>query len=571
MCEILKKEKVNILAKTKKKPKNLKNATMREMLAFSLLPFGLLTIQNVIFNALNVYLTDYLGIGMVGTGLVLSITKIWDAINDPMMGMIVDKTRTRWGKCRPYLLWMFIPMMVGTVLLFAPVDFVNSGSFSISQIDIASTLSSIGNDFHIVRLHEDVNTGNFWYAVAAYLVFYTFYTAVDIPYQGLNPLVFPESETRVKAISISNIFGSIGTVLPSIVFFPIVYAFKDARMGFFVAAIVFAVLAGIPVLVSFFGIKEKVSIETEPIKYRKTLKIIFKNKNMKALIWTAFFSAITNIGAMFLMFFAKWNCYGIFDFPALNQWFDTHLGMDPHLTEEGLLFPILNITSGISYMLSMAIVPWLLKKMDKKTLWIWMSLVCAVANVGVWAVCMYVFPYTSLNLTTARIGFVVYCVCRFFTNFPVGMSVVLLTAIFSDTVDVIEMESGERLEGAVFSFRSLINKIGIALFNLIVMAAVNAFGYSTMTKELNPLREAGNLTREMLISGHKSTLDAIFFMLTVCGSIGLVLQAIPMFKYKFNEKEYEDKIEAFRKEKEERLDAELAAAAKAQEETAEVK
>lgn len=555
---------------TKKKRVDIKNATMREMIAFSMLPFGLLTIVNLIGNALNVYFTDYLGIGMVGTGLVLSITKIWDAFNDPMMGMIVDKTRTRWGKCRPYLIWMVVPMMVGTVLLFAPVDFVNSGTFQISQIDIASTLATIGNDFHIIRVHEGVNTGNFWYAVVAYLIFYTFYTAVDIPYQGLNPLVFPDSEVRVKAISISNIFGSIGTILPSIVFFPIVYAFDDPRQGFFIASIVFALLAGIPVVISFFGIKEKVYIESKPIKYRKTLKIIFKNKNMKALIWAAFFSSITNLGAMFLMFFAKWNCYGIFNFPALNAWFENTLNFNPHFTEEGLLFPILSITSGISYMLSMAIVPWLLKKMDKKTLWIRMSIICAIANVGVWAICMFVFPYTSPDLTTARIGFVVYCICRFFTNFPVGMSLVLLTAIFSDTVDVIEMESGERLEGAVFSFRSLVNKVGIALFNFVVMAIVNAFGYATMTGELNALKDAGQLTREMLLQNHLPVLNAIFFMLTVLGSIGLILQAIPMFKYKFNEAEYEDKIKAFREKKDAEMEAELLAAeAKAETESKE--
>lgn len=556
---------MNTLAEVKKKKRiDLKNATVREMLAFSLLPFGLLTIINVIGNALNVYLADYLGIGMVGAGLVLSITKIWDAVNDPMMGMIVDKTRTKWGKCRPYLIWMVIPMMVGTVLLFAPVDFTNSGTFEISQIDLASTIGSIGNDFHVVRTNEAVSTGNFWYAVAAYLIFYTFYTAIDIPYQGLNPLVFPESKTRVKAISVSNIFGSIGTVLPSIVFFPIVYAFDDPRKGFFVAAVVFAVLAGIPIAISFFGIKEKVYIESEPIKYRETLKIIFKNKNMKALIWAAFFSSVTNLGAMFLMFFAKWNCYGIFNFPALNAWVESKLHFNPNLTEEGLLFPILSISSGISYMLSMAIVPWLLKKMDKKTLWIRMSFICAIANIIVWALCMFVFPYTSPDLTTARIGFVVYCLCRFFTNFPVGMSVVLLTAIFSDTVDVIEMESGERLEGAVFSFRSLVNKFGIALFNLIVMAIVNAFGYSAMTGQLNELKNAGELTRDMLLADHLPVLNAIFFMLTVLGSIGLVLQALPMFKYKFDEAEYEDKIRAFRAEKEAKFEAEIKAAAEKQ-------
>lgn len=546
------------MSKTKKI--SLKDASVREILAFSLLPFGLLTIINVIGNALNVYLADNLGLGMVGAGLVLSVTKIWDAVNDPMMGMIVDKTRTRWGKARPYLIWMVIPMMVGLILLFAPVDFVNSGSFQLSQIDLAATAATIGNDFHIVKTNEAVNTGNFWYAVAAYLIFYTFYTAVDIPYQGLMPLVFPESKKRVSAISVSNIFGSIGTILPSIVFFPIVYAFDDARQGFFVAAIVFAVLSGIPVAISFFGIKEKVYIEKEPVKYGKALKIVFGNKNMRALLAAAFFNALVNIGSMFLMFFAKWNCYGIFDFPALNEWTQSTLGVNLHLTEEGLLFPVLSISSGISYMLSMAIVPALLKKMDKKTLFIHMSWICAVANIAVYVLCMYVFPYTSENLTQARIGFVVYCVCRFFTNFPVGMSLVLLQAIFSDAVDVIEMETGERLEGAVFSFKSLLNKIGIALFNLIVMAVVNAFGYSTMSTQLTELKDAGNLTREAMLAEHLPVLNAIFFMLTILGSIGLVLQIFPMLKYKFNEAENEEKIKAFREKKEAELEAQLQAA-----------
>ena len=540
---------------------DLKSASVKEILAFSLLPFGLLTVINVIGNALNVYLADNLGLGMVGAGLVLTITKVWDAVNDPMMGMIVDKTRTRWGKCRPYLVWMVIPMMVGLILLFAPVDFVNSGSFAISQIDLASTIATIGDGFHIVRTNEAVNTGNFWYAVAAYLIFYTFYTAIDIPYQGLTPLVFPDSKNRVKAISISNIFGSIGTILPSIVFFPIVYAFEDARKGFFVAAIVFAVMAGIPIVISFFGIKEKVYIEKEPVKYGKALKIVFGNKNMRALIAAAFFNALVNLGAMFLMFFAKWNCYGIFDFPALNGWVESTIGFNPNLTEEGLLFPILSISSGISYMLSMAIVPALLKKMDKKTLFIHMSWICAVANVIVYVLCMYVFPYTSENLTQARIGFVVYCLCRFFTNFPVGMSVVLLQAIFSDAVDVIEMETGERLEGAVFSFKSLLNKFGIAIFNLIVMAIVNAFGYSTMSTELTALKEAGQLTRDVMLANHLPVLNAIFFMLTILGSIGLILQIFPMLAYKFNESENEEKIKEFRAKKEAELEAQIQAAA----------
>lgn len=557
------------LEKVKKPRKNvlnnLKNATTREILAFSLLPFGLLTFTNVIGGALNVYFSDVLGLGLVATGLILALTKVWDAVNDPMMGMLVDRTRTKWGKCRPWVISMSIPLCVSLVLLFAPVDFGDRfGTFTISQVNLEETIATIGSGFHVIRDQSgEISKGNFWYAVIAYLIFYTFNTTVDIPYQGLTPLVFPQSEQRVKAISWSNIIGSIGTVLPSIVFFPIVYAFADERQGYFVAAIVFAVLAGVPMIASFFGIREKVYIKPQKVKYSKTLKMIFKNKNMTVLIITAFFSAITNIGAMFLMYFAKWNCYGIFDFPAIEAWMKSTLGFSIPLSEEGILYPLLSISSGISYMLSMAIVPPLLKRMDKKTLWIRMSLIFAVADVLVFLICMYVVPYTSADLAVARAGFAVYAILRFFTNFPVGMSLVLITAIFSDTVDTIEMESGERLEGAVFSFKSLVNKFGVAGFNLIIMAIVNAFGYENLqllaTKK-EELAAVGQTLQRSEVLQYEPALNAIFFMLTVMGAIGLVLQAIPMFFYKFNEKENEEKINKFRAEKEARLQAELDAA-----------
>ena len=88
----------------------LKNKTAREIMAFSLLPFGISTIYGIMSTALNLYLTDVLGLSLAMTGIVLSATKVWDAINDPIMGMIVDKTHTKMGKCRPYIFWMSFPL-----------------------------------------------------------------------------------------------------------------------------------------------------------------------------------------------------------------------------------------------------------------------------------------------------------------------------------------------------------------------------------------------------------------------------------------------------------------------------
>lgn len=89
----------------------------------------------------NLYFTDVLELSLAMTSIVLSATKIWDAINDPLMGMIVDKTHTKMGKCRPYVFWMSFPVIIVTALLFAPV--------------------SLGQ------------RGNFIYAIIAYLLYYT--------------------------------------------------------------------------------------------------------------------------------------------------------------------------------------------------------------------------------------------------------------------------------------------------------------------------------------------------------------------------------------------------------------
>lgn len=509
----------------------LKNATTREILAFSLIPFGMSTIYGIMGTALNLYFTDVLGLSLAMTSIVLSATKVWDAINDPLMGMIVDKTRTKMGKCRPYVFWMTFPVILVTALLFAPVDFGQNGNFA--------------------------------YAIIAYLLYYTIYTALDIPYQGLPSLVFPEDKKRVKAISFSNIIGSLGSVLPSILFFTIagLWGREGQKTGYFMSALIFAVIGGIPMFFSAFGFKEKVYISPKKEKYIDGLKIVFKDKKFICLTIAAFFSAIVNLGAMFLPYFAKWNCAGVIPIDDLCAWIYNTFGISIQLTSEGLLTPLLQVGSGLSYMLSMALVPIFLKKMDKKTLWIGSSLIGIIADVVCFVVGVWVIPYNTVA------GAVAYTVMRFFTNFPVGIMTVLLVAMFSDVVDDIEMRTGKRLEGTVFSFRSLVNKIAIAVFNVVMLNIVDAYGYNAdvMTKLTDNLTKPliESTTQSAVYGGTDYTmlLNVIFFMLTAFGAIGLLLQAIPMFFYKFDEKAQEGKLKAFREEKERRENERLNALA----------
>ena len=74
-----------------------------------------------------IFYSNIYGLSLADTGVLLLVTRIWDAVSDPMMGVIADRTQTRWGKYRPYLLWISLPFAVCGVLLFTTPDFGSTG------------------------------------------------------------------------------------------------------------------------------------------------------------------------------------------------------------------------------------------------------------------------------------------------------------------------------------------------------------------------------------------------------------------------------------------------------------
>ena len=526
------------------KPIDIKRATAKEILAFSMLPLGIYFIDCTVYTVINFYMTDVLKLSMGLVSIVLLGTKAWDAINDPIMGQIVERTRTKWGKCRPYLLWIPIPLAITTALLFLPVNFPESWNI------ITKDGTNLGN------------AGNFIYMLIMYMLYITAYTAIEIPRNSLNPLVFPQKDLRVKAVSISSTIGSLGTILPSVLIWTMAgllgNGMKDkSDMGYFWSALIFAVFGAAIIMLSFFGMKEKVYIPPKKTKSKKNIKIILKDKRILMLLIASFFNGIINIGAIFLSYFARWNCIGILPMEKINNFIFELVGKNPQLDAVAILPTLLSVMSGISFMLSMLLVPVFLKKMSKKTLWIWMSVLGAAANIIVYVVGIYLEPYNTIA------GFVLYAVLRFFTNFPVGMSTVLLVSIIADVTDSIEMETGERLEATVYSFKGLLYKFSAALFNVVVLQIIDLLGYNaekleTLTENVTKPLITSTLTANIIDGVNYTTLlNGIFFMLTAMGAIGLILQAVPMFFFKFDENKMEEKLIEYRKQKEAEAEKEL--------------
>ena len=538
-----------------KRNPDLKNSSTREILAFSMLPLGMFFINSTVYTVFNVYMTDVLKLSMTLASVVILGTKVWDAINDPLMGIVVERTRTKWGKCRPYLVWLSIPMILVTAFLFMPIQFSD-------KLNMVKNGEFIGNK------------GNFIYALIMYMLFITVYTGIEIPFNSLTPLVFPEKEKRVKAVSWSQTIGSFGTILPTVFIWLCIgllgNGMKDTTdWGYFWSALIFAVIGAAFIIWSFFGIKEKIYIPPRKLSNRKSFKIIFTDKRMIILLLCAFFTGMINIGSIFLPYFANWNCIGILPMDKINTFVEGITGKNPQMTAVSILPTLLSIMSGAAYIVSMMIVPPLLKKMSKKTLWIVQSIAGAVLCLLTYIVGVYIAPYNTLT------GFIVYALMRFFTNFPVGMSLVLIVSMFADITDDLELKTGERLEATAYSIKGLLNKISIALFNVVVLAVINKLGYNAerMIAESDnytvPLIESTKIasivdyinTQGQTISvNYTSLLNTIFFMLTAFGAIGMLLQAIPMFFYKFDENAMFEKLKEYREKKEEENQKELDAA-----------
>ena len=140
------------------------------------------TASNLFFQTFILFLlyfyTDVFGISAVAAGTMFLVTRIWDAVNDPIMGFIADRTDTRWGKFRPYLLWFAIPFGVLGVLMFTTPD--------------------LGP------------TGKLIYAYVTYTLMMMIYTVINVPYSALMGVITPNSKDRTVVSTFRFVLAFVG-------------------------------------------------------------------------------------------------------------------------------------------------------------------------------------------------------------------------------------------------------------------------------------------------------------------------------------------------------------------------
>jgi oligogalacturonide transporter len=172
------------------------------------------------------FLTDVLLITPILAGMAFLISKTWDAVSDPLMGIISDRTKSRFGRRRPYFLAGVILIFFSFILLWYPVDFEK-------------------------EMHR------FAYVICAYLVFSTVITLVMVPYNALASELTLDYDERTQLTSFRIFFSGVSSLVCAVAPLKIVKAFPDIELGYIVMAISFGLFFALPFIAVFFSTSER--------------------------------------------------------------------------------------------------------------------------------------------------------------------------------------------------------------------------------------------------------------------------------------------------------------------------
>jgi GPH family glycoside/pentoside/hexuronide:cation symporter len=251
--------------------------SMGTRLGFGVGDFG----ANLVFQStlifLIFYFTDVFGIAAPIAGTIFLVAKVWDAVSDPVVGYLSDRTRTRWGKKRPYLLFGAVPLGVFFILLFASPP-------------MAPAFKP-------------------YYGMIMFLLVCTFYAVVNVPYGALAASMTLDSHERSKLSGVRTFFALMGALVVAGGMMPLVGLFPNQIIGFRMAAAIFGVIAVAVTFVTFFSVREVVE-ESDTGHYRPAdiLRTIFGNGPFLIVsLGTILHLAALGIVAAMVNYFFKYN------------------------------------------------------------------------------------------------------------------------------------------------------------------------------------------------------------------------------------------------------------------------
>lgn len=364
------------------------------------------------------YYTDVFGISPAAAATMLLVTKVVDAISDPAMGLIADRTNTRWGKYRPYLLWVAVPYALLGYLLFLGPEFSPAGKLI--------------------------------YAYLTYTLVMLAYTAINVPYSALLAVISPVAEERTKATQFRFIFASLGTLTVGALATPLVawLGGDDEVLGFRLTIILFAVLSVLIFWITFATTRERVTPKMHSSSVRQDMSNLVQNASWVILVVTGIL-VVVGLVARFasIVFYLK---YYVQDAGDTVFWF---LDRTAFLTSCGL----------IGQLFGALVTPMLSMRFEKHHLMFAMNIIHAALLV--W--CYFISPENyGLIVLVHTLGI-----------FTFGVVITLLFSMYTDCAEYGEWKTGSNTAGLTVSASMFSLKFGSAVGGALPGFILAGFGF----------------------------------------------------------------------------------------------
>lgn len=373
------------------------------------------------------YYTDVYGLAPAAVGIMLLVSKITDAVSDPVMGMISDRTESRWGRYRPYLLFAAIPYgILGFAIFFGP--------------DVSNTAKLI-------------------YAYVTYIGVMIAYTAINVPYSALLAVISPVAEERTKTTMYRFICAGLGSLFITALATPLVTLLGDGDevQGFRYTMAVFAVASIVIFWITFATTKERVRLPPHKANAKDDLKVLLKNTAWIVLVIcsiTVLIGYVTRIASV--VYYVK---YYMQDTGEAVFW----------IFDRVALFSSIGI---IGQIIGSIMVPTLLKVISKHMLIMAVNLF--------WAALLVIGYFVPPEAYWIAVGL------NFFGIMTFGISITVLFAMYTDCAEYGEWISGHRASGLTVSASMFALKFGSAVGGALpgfVLAFVGFVANETLTAE----------------------------------------------------------------------------------------
>ena len=412
---------------------NKQTLTTRAKLSYALGAVGKDMVYMLSASYVLYYFQDILGVSAVAMGVILLVARIFDAFNDPVMGLVVAKTKTRWGKFRP---WLLIGTLTNAVILFLMFSAPPS-------LDAKGLIA---------------------YAAVTYILWGVTYTMMDIPYWSMIPAFTEGGKERENLTTLARSAAGVGSAIITVVTMIAVqnlgkiFGGQTAKeieiTGFKWFALIIAILFVVFTVLTCINVKEKSTAKMETVSVGQMFKALIKNDQALAIVVTiVLVNCAIYITSNLVIYFFKYDFGG-------TGWYNS--------------YTLFNMFGGAMQILSMMLFYPLLRKFFSNTKIFYIGLGAAIPGYAV------LLGLAFTNMSNVFILFVP----GFLIFASSGIMNILTTVFLANTVDYGFVKNGHKDESVIFSMQTFVVKLasGIAAFAASICLQINKLSDAATTE-----------------------------------------------------------------------------------------